>query len=211
LRVISPEVKQNFFNNVTQRKTVETENPGGQQANNHEMAGHDIAFARQKFFVPVPQEEPGNNLADLLTSFSLGSSQKSARTADRLSDKPPIRRSHAKQALILVLCDFLWYYTHQYQLDTQDSKIIWLGVISACLFVAAYTLVASLLVRPERTKDRACVGLSGFLAFGECVMAVYGGLQVFAGNAGCEMCAMHGVAFISVMMIHQIWLGSVGY
>jgi hypothetical protein len=75
LRVSSQEVKENFFNNITQRNS----DPDQTAANGAGQSRHEIEFSQQRFFAPTHPCEEADSLADTFKGFSLSSSEETPR------------------------------------------------------------------------------------------------------------------------------------
>jgi hypothetical protein len=203
LRVSSQEVKENFFNNVTRRLTSLEQHNASISIGEQDRPGHEVEFSQQKFFPPPPASEAGNNLADLLTSFSLGSSEtETPKIIERSS-----RIRHACQGLVLFIGLFFWNFT--FANPTEHSRNVMLVVMAMCAFIGARTILDSaVLERKQQTISRTLGVVFGCL---ECAFSGYGVLEILAGRGYCENCASLGTVLIGGMLVYEGWLASFGY
>lgn len=203
LRVSSPEVKENFFNNVTRRSPTSEEAPENGTYERNDRKKQGIEFAQQKFFPPAPPSEAGNTLADLLTGFSLSSEPEVPKT---MTNKDKAR--HFCQGLALFFALVFW--NQVLNRPSEHTKSVTLAVMFACAMVGARTILDNTIyAMADKQKD---IRLSLGACFGgvECAAAVYGFLEILAGRGSCENCGSLGTILVGGMMVHEIWLASFG-
>lgn len=103
LRVSSQEVKENFFNNITRKKSV----PDQTAANGAVQPRHEVEFSQQKFFAPIPPSEEADSLADTFKGFSLSSREEAPR-------QKPERQIRVRPLVSLFLAIGLLYAGMEY-------------------------------------------------------------------------------------------------
>jgi len=202
LRVTSQEVKENFFNNST-RHPSPPQNYSDSEENTLRTQKQNIEFAQQKFFPPAPPSEAGNNLADLLTSFSLGppDNETPIKTNEQSS-----RIRHFVQGVVLLLGLIFWNQT--LLKPSEQTTNIMLAIMLACVCIAARTILDNTIFQLASKKQTIFQAIGACLGGIECAAAGFGVLEILAGRGTCENCASLGTILIGGMMVHDIWLAS---
>lgn len=197
LRVSSVEAKENFFNGVTRREAMQS---SGAPASTRPR--HEVDFVQPKFFPPPPSNEPGNNLVDLLDSFSLQDEE-----TPKISEQST-RLEHAGQGLVLLLALIFWNQASQHPIGTiQNMKWI---IMSACGVIGLRTiLINTVLLDRHRNKDLA-VGVGACVGSFELAAAGYGILEMVAGKGDCGNCHSLGTILVGGMLVYEIWLAAFG-
>jgi len=200
LRVSSQEVKENFFNNVTRKSQA----PGQSQQNGADLGNnkirHEVEFAQQKFFPPATSE-PGDGLADLLTSFTLG-------------DDPPVQAQphsttpHIVQSIIL-LVGLLWWCQESYY-PSAHSKGVQLAIMAVCFSLGIRNVVDNTLSNLTAKKHTLAKTLGCLLGSVACLAASYGGIEVYAERGDYGDRASLGMILLGGMMVQEIWYVSFG-
>jgi hypothetical protein len=206
LRVSSQETKQNFFNNITHKTSVVESGDASKQLLPQDTIPHKgVEFAQQRFFAPETPSEAGNTLADLLTSFSLGSSEIESTVAVEAGSTT----RHICQGLALLLGLFFWNYA--FVNPTQNSRNVMMTVMVACALIGVRTILDNTTLRKAGTKRRP--GESAGICLGglELVAAVYGISQIHAGNSNNDNLAPLGTVITGGMMVHEVWLAFFGH
>jgi hypothetical protein len=203
LRVASQEVKENFFNRVTQRLPVSDTAGRDSPPIRREDKQHAVEFAQQKFFPPPAPNEAGNTLADLLTGFSLGGSENES-PAKQIQQRP--WKGHILQSLTMVLGLSLW--NHAVYHPSEYSQNAMLLVMTACVGISMRTVLNSI-----TTGSIARYGpfsyLGAIIGGLETAAAVYGLIEVLAGRGYNSNCASHGTILIGEMLVHELWVAMV--
>jgi hypothetical protein len=207
LRISSQETKQNFFNNITHRKSVVEAGDAGKELLPRDTIPHNkgVEFAQQRFFAPETPSEAGNTLADLLTSFSLGNSD--------VENPTPVEAGtttrHICQGLALFLGLFFW--NHAFFNPTQHSRNVMMTVLVACALIGVRTILDNTTLRKAGTKIRPGETVRICLGGLELAAAVYGFLQILARKSDNENFASLGTVLIGEMMVHEVWLAFFGH
>lgn len=204
LRVSSQEVKENFFNRVTQRAPVS--DMAGRQSplSREETSKHEIEFARQKFFPPPAPSEAGNTLADLLTGFSLGGSE-GETTVRRVAQRPWKR--HLVQSVIMVFGMFLW--KHAVYQPSEYSQNALLVVMLVCIGISMRSILDN--TTPTEERRNALIPYLGSLVGGlECAAAVYGLIEILAERGHSDGCASLGMILTGEILVRELWIAMIG-
>lgn len=205
LRVSSQETKENFFNNITHRKSIERAEVDRIPLLKNEVPRQGVEFAQQKFFPPQAPSEAGNTLADLLTSFSLGNSETESPSPAEAGSTT----RHTCQSLALFLGLFFWNHT-LYNL-TEHSRNVMMTVMIVCALIGIRTVLDNTTFRRPGTKMTPAEGIGACLGGFEAAAALYGFSEIIAGNGDCENCASMGTILTGGMMVHEIWLAFFGH
>ncbi|KAE9377775.1 hypothetical protein N431DRAFT_398819 [Stipitochalara longipes BDJ] len=205
LRVSSQETKENFFNNITNRIPENRADVGKLPIPDNESPRQGVEFAQQRFFPPQPPSEAGNTLADLLTSFSLGSSEPEPTSPTQAGSTT----RHTCQSLALFLCLFFWNYTLSH--STEHSRNVMMTVMIACALIGIRTILDNTMLRRAGTKMARTEVMGACLGGLEVAAALYGVSQILAGNGYSENCASMGTVLTVGMMVHEIWLAFFGH
>lgn len=198
LRVSSQEVKENFFRRVTRPSNEPGPGPsteaGGEPVVGAGRSGRDIEFSQQKFFPPVPPSESGEKLAELMTSFSLGSDPEPPEVVAAVG----YNLRHVCQAFALLLGLLFWNRV-LYE-PSEHTKNATLAVMSGCGLIGARTILDNLQCSPRGlARDAGAV-----LGAVEVVAAGYGVQEILAGRVGSEYSAPLGSLFIGVMAVYEM-------
>lgn len=202
LRVSSQEVKENFFNNVTRRNIASDLSSKDAALIGIPKSRHEVEFAQPKFFPKAPPSEAGEALSDLLTSFSLNSSED-----EILAEiKQPSRMRHIYQGLALLLGLILWnqVLSHPFEQTRNVLLVIMLG----CFFIGLRTILDNALLAFSRERSSFVQAFSILWGMVECVVAAYGAMVILARNGNWQDyqdCASLGTIFMSGMMVFE-WL-----
>jgi hypothetical protein len=201
LRVSSQEVKENFFNRVTHR-SLGSDTSVQKAHTRKEDTQHTIEFAKQKFFAPNTPSEAGNSLADLLTGFSLEGSEKE----DLVKQNEPRKwKRHLVHSFLLLLGILLWHYScHQ---PFQNSQNVMLAVMILCAIISLRTVFDSAALTKRNSRFW---GMWVFVGGLECAAAVYGLTEVISGRGRDDNCASLGMILIGEMLVHELWVTSMG-
>jgi hypothetical protein len=202
LRVSSQEVKENFFNNVARRNSDSDQGENGFGQRN-ERTRHVIEFTQQKFFPQPPPSEAGNNLADLLTSFSLGSSD--PETPKAIEKRSRLR--HGCQAIFLSLGLFFW--NHTFLNPTEHSKSVMLTVMIGCMLIGARTILDHTIFSLPNKKG-VSQGMGAIFGGLQCGLALYRISEILAGRGDCVNCASLGTILLGGMFVQELWCASFG-
>lgn len=206
LRVSSQETKQNFFNNITHRKSVVEAGDTSKQLLPQDTIPHKgVEFAQQRFFAPETPSEAGNTLADLLTSFSLGNSDIEFPTPVETGSTT----RHICQGLALFLGLFSW--NHAFFNPTQHSRNVMMTVMLACALIGVRTILDNTTLRKAGTKIRPGESIAICLGGLEFAAAVYGISQILARNSDNENFASLGTVLTGGMIVHEVWLAFFGH
>lgn len=201
-RVSSQEVKENFFNNVTRRAQASGSPVEPQPILGGGRSTHEIEFAQQKFFPPSPPSEAGENLAELLTSFSLSSETETSKNTAKGH-----RVRHSCQALILLLGLVFWNQALHH--PTGQTRNVTLAVMCACACLGVRTILDNMKAIAE--KQHNLVQTVGTILGGiELVAAIYGIQEILVGHGDCANYASLGTILIGGMMVYEIWRASFG-
>lgn len=198
LRVSSQEVKENFFNNVTRKTTLETSN---QSTTLPSSVGprSDVKFAQQKFFPPTSPGEADNTLSDLFTSFSLSSSADELPTQSNQS----YRIRHIFQGLGLFVGLVFWN-----QVLNNPSELtvnVLLAIMLGCFFIGLRMILDNVMEAVSKNKSKIARAFEVWLGFIECAAAAYGAVEIIAGRGHCADCASLGNILIGGMMVHELF------
>ncbi|KAM3074740.1 hypothetical protein ACMFMG_008160 [Clarireedia jacksonii] len=105
LTVSSEEKKQNFFNRMTRKNSNDLRDNIGDSV----QSKREMEIAPPKFFAPEhPGNDLGNQLADLLTGFSL-SADENANSSQKV--KKRFRKRYFIQVIVIIAGLYLWKYT----------------------------------------------------------------------------------------------------
>ena len=196
LRVSSRETKQNFFSNVAhQSNDLSNSAEAGPESELSETARsrRNVEFAQQKFFPPARPSESGENLAELLTSFSLSSDSETPESA-----RAGYSLRHLYQAIALWLGLLFW---NRVLYDpSEHTKKVSLAVIGGCGLIGARTVLDNLQLKPRGFARTAGAALGAL----EMAAASYGVQEILAGRGSCEYCAPLGSMLIGVMAVYEM-------
>lgn len=199
-RAPTQEVKENFFNNVALKSSPETNYPNGQSTT---KPRHEMELRQTKFFPPTAVNESENSLADLLTSFSLGSADPEPQPAP----SKPVDLNHFGQAIVLALAFFFW--NHAFLYPGEHTMKVLLAVMTVCIAIGARTIIDNVRLAPYRKSDTSRV--FGMILGGlECICALYGTMEILAGRGECTNCASLGTILLGGMFIQQFWYACIG-
>jgi hypothetical protein len=201
LRVASHEVKENFFNNVTARKG---DRPAGNTIFHENGNGHqrqEMEISQQRFFLPAPPNEAGNALADMMTSFSLGSTE----------DAPKIKIEKAKtrqflQGLALAAALVIWNQT----LPDSTGYYKNLAIMIFCLLLGTRKILDNAANAAELKKNTIALSLGACCGGLESVAAIYGIVEILAGRGEGGNATSLGSILLGGMLLHELWVGLLG-
>lgn len=204
LRVSSQEVKENFFNRVTQRAPISDMTGRQSPLSREERPQRDIEFAQQKFFPPPVPSEAGNTLADLLTGFSLGGTEK--ETPVRRVAQRPWKR-HLVQSAVMVFGMILW--KHAVYQPSEYSRNVMLVVMLTCIGISMGSILDNTTATGE--KRNALIPYLGALMGGlECATSIYVMIEILAERGYSDSCGSLGMILTGEILVRELWVALIG-
>jgi hypothetical protein len=210
LRVTSQEVKENFFNTVARRNSGSDEfgNPVNQS---NGKPRYDMELRQQQFFPLSPPTEADTGLADLFTSFSLGSSKNEVSTTPNNTTfstsgtqniGKTTRLTHICQSLVLGFGLYLWNYAFKHQAEYSNNLM--LGIMIGCVLISARTVLDNTLLAKKEESDAIANILRAVMGVFEFGMAVTRIIEIVNERGNCINCASLGNITLGMLLLQEL-------